>query len=77
MNLCTLAHRGACAKIEPVMIPVTHTDLLVLITVAACIHVSVLGLVAYWVYDSRRLTKAVGTLVLQEAEKIRRLVSIP
>jgi hypothetical protein len=57
------------------MIPVTHTDLLVLITVAACIHVGVLGFVAYWAYDSRRLTKAVGTLVIQEAEKIRRLVS--
>ena len=60
---------------RPVMIPVTHTALLVLITVAACIHVGVLAFVAYLTYDSRRLTKAVGTLVIQEAEKIRRLVS--
>jgi len=57
------------------MIPVTHTGLLVFMTVAACIHVAALAFVACLVYDSRRLTKAVGTLVIQEAEKIRRLVT--
>jgi hypothetical protein len=57
------------------MIPVTHTDLLILMTVAACIHVAALAYMAWLVYDSRRLTKAVGTLVIQEAERIRRLVT--
>ncbi len=57
------------------MIPVTHTDLLIVMTVAACIHVGVLGLAIWMTYKSRQLTTAVGTLVIQEAEKIRRLVT--
>jgi len=57
------------------MIPVTHTDLLIVMTVAACIHIAALVYIAWLAYASRRLTKAVGTLVIQEAEKIRRLVT--
>ncbi len=52
------------------MIPVTHTDLLIVMTVAACIHVSVLGF-AIWaqvkthkmVAEAQRLTRAVGALL--------------
>ena len=57
------------------MIPVTHTDLLIVMTVAASIHIAALVYMVWLAYDSRRLTKAVGTLVIQEAEKIRRLVT--
>ena len=62
------------------MIPVTRFDLMVLITVAACIHIGVLAF-AIWatidgrkmVAESQRLTKAVGALVIQEEEKTRQL----
>ena len=63
------------------MIPVTHTDLLIVMTVAACIHLGVLGF-AIWaalsgrrmVAESQRLTRAVGALVIQEEEKTRDLL---
>jgi hypothetical protein len=62
------------------MLPVTHTDLFVLITVAACIHVGVLAFAIWAALDGRRmvaeaqrLTKAVGAPVIQEEEKTRQL----
>ena len=58
------------------MITITEIWLLLFILFVVCVHVGVVGWIVYLEYDSRRLTKAVGTLVLQEAEKIRRLVSI-
>ena len=62
------------------MIPITSTDLFILVTVAACIHVSVLAFAIWAVLDGRRmvveaqrLTRAVGALVIQEEEKTRQL----
>lgn len=63
------------------MIPVTHTDLLIVLTVAACIHVGAL-VFAIWaaldgrkmVAEAQRLTKAVAGLVIQEEEKTRQLL---
>ena len=62
------------------MIPVTHVDLLIVMTVAATIHVGVLAFAIWQVADSRRmlaeaqrLTRAVGALVIQEEEKTRQL----
>jgi hypothetical protein len=62
------------------MIPVTHADLLIVMTVAASIHIAVLGF-AIWaqvkshkmVAEAQRLTRAVGALVIQEEEKTRQL----
>ena len=62
------------------MFPVSHFDLMVLITVAACIHVGVVGFsiwvgfrITAMVAEAQRLTKAVGALVMQEEDKTRQL----
>jgi len=62
------------------MFPVSHFDLMVLITVAACIHFGGLLLMAWLVFqghgmvkEAQRLTRAVGALVIQEEEKTRDL----
>jgi hypothetical protein len=69
------------------MIPVSHFDLMVLFTVAGCIHFGGI-LFALWVAfriiameakshdllaECQRLTRAVGALVIQEEEKTRNL----
>ena len=63
------------------MIPVTHTDLMVLTAVAGAV---VLGAVVFCIWvgfqsqkmvaEAQRLTKAVGALVIQEEEKTRNLL---
>ena len=62
------------------MIPVTNSDLFILITVAACIHIGVLGYAIMaaregqrMVAEAQRLTKAVAALVIQESEETRQL----
>lgn len=64
------------------MIPITRTDLFVLITVAACIHIGALVLAIWAVVDGKRmvaeaqrLIRAVGALVIEEVEKTRALFS--
>ncbi len=62
------------------MFDVSHFDLLMVVTVAAALHVTVLGF-AIWavvhghgmVKEAQRLTRAVGALVIQEEEKTRSL----
>ena len=59
-------------NVKGAVIPVTHTDLFILITVAASIHVGAI-VFAIWaalashkmVAEAQRLTKAVGALVIQ------------
>ena len=66
------------------MLQVGHAELLIVLVVAACIHVGVLAFAIAQLRDSRkmvaeaqRLTRAVGALVIQEEEKTRHLFSRP
>ena len=62
------------------MEPVSHALLLLVLVVAACIHFAAIGFAIGVLYvsrrESQRLTKAVGVLVLQEADKIRQLITV-
>jgi hypothetical protein len=60
------------------MEPITHGDVIVVLAVIfATTLIALIGLAVFFersLAESRRLNKAVGALMLQEAEKIRALV---
>ena len=51
---------------------VTHVGIMVLLIVFAIVAVGGLGFIAWMVRDVSRITRAVGTLVIQETGKLRR-----
>jgi hypothetical protein len=51
---------------------VSHNDIMVVIILFAVFGLCVLGFVGWMVRDVSRITRAVGTLVIQETAKLRR-----
>ena len=51
---------------------VTHYDIMVLFVIFGVVAIFGLGFIAWMVRDVSRITRAVGTLVIQETAKLRR-----
>jgi hypothetical protein len=55
------------------MMPLSDSALLVLLVVAAVVHMAGITILGLLLRESLRITRAVGALVIQEEEKTRRL----
>jgi hypothetical protein len=55
------------------MMPLSDSALLVLLVVAALVHMAGITILGLLLRESLRITRAVGALVIQEEEKTRRL----
>ncbi|HEY7521622.1 MAG TPA: hypothetical protein VIE36_25315 [Methylomirabilota bacterium] len=53
--------------------PLSDSALLVLLVVAALVHMAGITILGLLLRESLRITRAVGALVIQEEEKTRRL----
>jgi hypothetical protein len=53
--------------------PLSDSALLVLLVVAALVHMAGITILGLLLRESLRITRAVGALVIQEQEKTRRL----
>lgn len=79
MTLAVDAHRAI--MIGAMGIGLSHFDLVVILAVSLAVQLGALAIIIYFGYrgvrlasSSERMTRALGLLVIQEAEKIRALV---